>query len=163
MTVLDVVTDHHAKTLTLTAQFDAPVEQVWQLWADPRLLERWWGPPTYPASVTEHDLTVGGTVAYVMTGPAGDGVKGFWRVTAVDAPHRLQFQDEFGEPGAPAAELPVTHAAVDISAAGSGSRMVIVSTFPSTDALDQLVKMGMLEGMRAAAGQIDDLLAATAT
>lgn len=162
MTVLDVVADRDAKTLTLTAQFAATVEQVWQLWADPRLLERWWGPPTYPASVKEHDLSVGGIVAYVMTGPAGDEAKGFWRVTAVDAPHTLEFEDEFGEPGAPAVELPVTHAAVDISDTGSGTRMVIVSTFPSADALDQLVKMGMLEGMRAAAGQIDDLLAATA-
>lgn len=158
MTVLDVTTDREAKTLTLTAQFAVPVEQVWQLWADPRLLERWWGPPTYPASVKEHDLTVGGTVAYVMTGPAGDEAKGFWRITTVDAPHMLEFDDLFGEPGAPA-DLPVTHATVRITDTGSGTRMVIVSTFPSADALDQLVEMGMLDGMRAAAGQIDDLLA----
>ena len=77
----------------------------------------------------------------------------------MDAPHRLEFEDEFGEPGAPAVDLPVTYAAVDISATGSATRMVIVSTFPSADALDQLVEMGMLGGMRAAAGQIDDLLA----
>ncbi len=45
-----------ARTMTLEAEFDASPERVWQLWADPRQLERWWGPPTYPATVTTHDL-----------------------------------------------------------------------------------------------------------
>jgi len=160
--VLDVVPDRDAKTLTVTAEYDAPVEQVWQLWADPRLLERWWGPPTYPAAVGDHDLRPGGTVAYVMTGPEGDQAKGFWRVTAVDAPRALEFDDLFGEPDAPAADLPVTRASVTLTPTGSGTRMVIVSSFATTEALDQLVGMGMLEGLRQAVGQIDDLLATTA-
>ena len=37
-------------TLTITAEFNAPVTRVWELWENPRLLERWWGPPTYPAT-----------------------------------------------------------------------------------------------------------------
>ena len=158
MTVLDVVPDRDAQTLTLTSEYDAPPERVWQLWADPRLLERWWGPPTYPATVRDHDLRPGGIVAYVMTGPQGDEAKGFWRVTAVDAPHSLEFDDLFGEPDAPAADLPVTHASVTLTPTGSGTRMVMVSSFPTPEALDQLVEMGMLEGLREAAGQIDDLL-----
>jgi len=160
MTVLDVVPDRDAKTLTLTAEYDAPVERVWQLWADPRLLERWWGPPTYPAKVSEHDLRPGGTVVYVMTGPEGDEAKGFWRVTAVDPPHSLAFDDLFGVPDAPAADLPVTRAVVTLTPTGSGTRMVMVSSFPTSEALDQLVEMGMLEGLRQAVGQIDALLTA---
>jgi len=160
MTVLDVVPDRDARTLTVTAEYDAPVERVWQLWTDPRLLERWWGPPTYPAKVRDHDLRPGGTVVYVMTGPEGDEAKGFWRVTAVDAPHSLEFDDLFGEPDAPVAGLPVTHVSVTLTPTGSGTRMVMLSSFPTTEALDQLVEMGMLEGLRQAVGQIDDLLAA---
>ena len=59
MTVTAVQKDPEALTLTLTAEFDAPPERVWELWADPRQLERWWGPPTYPATFTAHDLTPG--------------------------------------------------------------------------------------------------------
>ena len=52
--------DSEGLTLTLIADFDGvPVEQVWELWADPRQLERWWGPPTYPATMEQHDLTPG--------------------------------------------------------------------------------------------------------
>jgi len=51
MTVTSVDKDLDDLTLTLTADFDAPIERVWELWADPRKLERWWGPPEYPATV----------------------------------------------------------------------------------------------------------------
>lgn len=70
MTVINVEKDAAKATMIVTSEFDAPVDHVWQLWADPRLLERWWGPPTYPATVTEHNLTPGGKVKYFMTGPA---------------------------------------------------------------------------------------------
>jgi len=70
MTVTNVDVNTDAKTLT--ARFDASVEQVWQLWANPRKLEQWWGPPTYPATMVEHDLTEGGRVTYFMTSPEGD-------------------------------------------------------------------------------------------
>ena len=61
MTVTNVTRTPTPCTMTITAEFDAPVERVWQLWADPRQLERWWGPPTYPATVVDHDLAAGGT------------------------------------------------------------------------------------------------------
>ena len=67
MTVISVVKDADARTLTITARFAAPIARVWQVWSDPRQLERWWGPPGYPATVTEHDLAPGGTVAYAIT------------------------------------------------------------------------------------------------
>jgi uncharacterized protein YndB with AHSA1/START domain len=56
MTVTGIRKDPGSRTMTLDAEFDAAPERVWQLWADPRQLERWWGPPTYPATVDRHDL-----------------------------------------------------------------------------------------------------------
>lgn len=71
MTITSVQKDTEDLSMTLAAEFDAPTERVWQLWDDPRQLERWWGPPTYPATVTSHDLRPGGRVEYHMTGPEG--------------------------------------------------------------------------------------------
>src|SRR5664280_2396703 len=120
MTVISVVPDQQAHTLTLTAQYAAPVEDVWQLWADPRQLERWWGPPTYPATVLDHDLSVGGRVRYVMTGPEGDQHAGWWRIAAVAAPTGLEFDDGFGDPDAPSPSLPVSRTRDTISDVGGG-------------------------------------------
>ena len=86
MTVTAVRKDPDTLTMTLTAEFDASPERVWQLWADPRQLERWWGPPTYPATFTAHDLAPGSHVEYHMTGPSGDQPHGFWDVVEADPP-----------------------------------------------------------------------------
>ena len=77
MTVTSVDRDVQRRTLTIAARYSAPVERVWQVWADPRQLERWWGPPTYPATVLDHDLTPGGTVTYYMTSPEGEKFAGY--------------------------------------------------------------------------------------
>ena len=160
MTVISVDKDAAARTMRITAEYQAPVERVWQLWSDPRLLERWWGPPTYPATFDTHDLTVGGKVAYHMTGPEGDQPRGWWNVLAVEPPHRLELEDGFADDtGAPNPNMPTMHMRVDISAIDKGARMSITTTFPSDAAMEQLLTMGMDEGMSAAVGQIDAILA----
>ncbi len=165
MTVTDVRQDTAARTLTLTATYPATPERVWQMWADPRLLERWWGPPLYPATVVEHDLTPGGRVAYFMTGPEGDRHHGWWRVIAVDPPRSLTFEDGFADDdGAANPDLPVTTTLVTIAADDDGAtRMSVESSFTTLEAMEQLIAMGVVEGMTAAMNQIDDLLAGAAT
>jgi uncharacterized protein YndB with AHSA1/START domain len=161
MTVTAVRKDTQALTLTAIAEFDASADRVWQLWADPRQLERWWGPPTYPATVDSHDLRPGGRVDYHMTGPTGDQPRGYWEVDEVEPPRRLTFHDGFAnDDGTRNEELPITIARVSIEEIGTGrTRMTIVSTFPSAEAMEQLQAMGMEEGLTEAIGQIDAILA----
>lgn len=161
MTVKDVKKDPATLTMVVTAEFDAPVERVWQLFADPRQLERWWGPPDYPATVVDHDLAPGGTVTYFMTGPEGDKYGGWWRILAVDAPHSLELQDGFADDtGAPNPDMPTTTMRVVLTEKGGVTQMVMTSTFPSLEAMEQLISMGVEEGLRAAMGQMDAILAA---
>ena len=161
MPVTDVRKDTDKLTLTITSEFDATVERAWQLWADPRQLERWWGPPTYPATVVDHELVPGGAVNYFMTGPEGDKHGGWWRIVAVDAPHSLVFEDGFADDsGRPNPDMPTTSSTVTLSQRdGGGTRMVITAKFPSAEAMQQMVQMGMEEGLREAVGQIDAILA----
>jgi uncharacterized protein YndB with AHSA1/START domain len=160
MTVTDVTRDRANRTLTLTAEYPAAPQQVWQLWADPRLLERWWGPPTYPATVVQHDLRPGGKVTYFMTSPEGERFHGYWTVQTVEAPRALEFEDGFADAeGTPSDTMPTSQSRVSIQAADAGStRMVITAIFPSDEAMDQLIQMGMEEGLRLAVGQTDELL-----
>jgi uncharacterized protein YndB with AHSA1/START domain/pimeloyl-ACP methyl ester carboxylesterase len=161
MTVTAVRKDPRALTMTIDAEFDAPPERVWQLWADPRQLERWWGPPTYPATFTSHDLAPGGRVQYHMTGPEGDQPHGYWDIVEVDPPRSLVFRDGFADDdGSPTTESPLTTARVTIEELGGGrTRMSIRSLFPSTEAMEQVLALGMEEGLKQAVGQIDAILA----
>ena len=161
MTVTAVRKDPQGLTMTIDAEFDAPPERVWQLWADPRQLERWWGPPTYPATVTSHDLAPGGRVEYHMTGPEGDQPRGYWDIVEADPPRSLLFRDGFANAdGSPNTDLPGTTARVTITELGGGrTRMSIQSQFPSTESMEQVLALGMEEGLKQAVGQIDAILA----
>ena len=132
---------------------------------NPRLLERWWGPPTYPATVLDHDLTAGATVSYVMTGPEGDQSRAWWHVLAVDAPHHLEFEDGFADDtGNPNPDMPTTKSRVALQEQADGTiRMTIETRFPSDEAMAQMISMGMEEGVTAALAQIDGLLRAEVT
>jgi uncharacterized protein YndB with AHSA1/START domain len=161
MSVTTVDTDYDNLTLTLIADFEAPIDRVWELWSDPRKLERWWGPPGYPATFERHDLTPGGEATYLMTGPDGDTSRGMWRVTAVDEPTSLEFTDAFADGDwAPVADMPTHSVRVELTERDGGTRMEMRSTFESREDMDQLVGMGMVEGLRQAVGQADALLAA---
>ena len=59
MPVTDVNKDLDALTMTITTEFDADAERLWELWSDPRQLERWWSPPSHSSTFVEHELTVG--------------------------------------------------------------------------------------------------------
>lgn len=161
MSNIDIQKHPETHSMTVASEWPAPIEQVWQLWADPRKLERWWGPPMYPATVTQHDLQPGGKVKYYMTSPEGDRYGGYWLVGEVDAPNRFTFLDGFADAeGNVNDELPATQTVVTFTDLGGGiTRMVMESTFPSLEAMEQMVAMGMEEGLRGAMGQIGSILA----
>jgi uncharacterized protein YndB with AHSA1/START domain len=161
MTVTAVRKDPTTLTMTVDAEFDASPNRVWELWADPRQLERWWGPPTYPATVTAHDLRSGGRVEYHMTGPEGDQPRGYWEILEADAPTRLVFRDGFANAdGTPNSDMPMNNVGVTIREVGGGrTRMSIESRFHDAAAMEQLLAMGMEQGLVEAVGQIDAILA----
>ena len=165
MTVTAVRKNAETLTMTLDAAFDASPERVWQLWADPRQLERWWGPPTDPATVTAHDLRSGGRVEYHMTGPEGDPSRGYWEVVEAEAPRRLVFRDGFADAdGRPNSDMPLNEVRVMISEVSGGqTQMSIESVFPDAAAMEQLLAMGMEDGLKEAVGQIDAILAEDVT
>jgi uncharacterized protein YndB with AHSA1/START domain len=160
MPVVSTTKDEGALTLTLVAEYDVSPERVWQLWADPRQLERWWGPPTWPATFEQHDFTVGGEATYYMTGPDGEKARGWWRFLALDEPRSMEMEDGFSDDaGAPNPDMPTMRMRADIEATDKGSRMTVTTYFRSAAEMKQLVEMGMVEGIIGAVGQIDSLLA----
>ena len=161
MPIVRVDKDLENHTMTVVAEYDAPVERVWRLYADPRQLERFWGPPTWPATVVDHDLSPGGRVTYFMTGPDGEKSAGYWDVLEVEAPRRFVVEDGFADDtGKPNPDLPTTRMELELDERGDGgTTMTVISTFASTAAMTQMLEMGMEDGMRQAMGQIDGVLA----
>ena len=95
-----------------------------------------------------------------MTGPEGEKSAGYWDVLEVEAPRRFVVNDGFADhTGQPNPDLPTTRMEFELAErAGGGTTMTVFSTFASTDAMKQMIEMGMEEGMREAMGQIDGIL-----
>lgn len=160
MPVTDVRQDLDNRTLTITADFAAPVERVWQVYADPRQLEKVWGPPTHPATVVDHDLRPGGRVNYYMTSPEGEKFAGLWNVETVDEPTNFSFEDAFADLDFnPAPGLPVSRSAFSFAAHDGGTRATYVSTYESAEAMQKVLDMGMVDGATSSINQIDGLIA----
>jgi uncharacterized protein YndB with AHSA1/START domain len=159
MPVLDVEKDPEAKTMKVVAEFAAPVERVWALYADPRKLERHWGPPGWPATFVEHALVPGSRSHYFMAGPDGEEAHGVWNVVAVDEPRSFEVEDAFADAdGVPDEAMGWTRMSARFEPVAVGTRLELVSTFQSAEQLQQMVEMGMEEGLKQAMSQIDDLL-----
>lgn len=161
MPVTAITKDVETRTITITAQFAAPVERVWGIYADPRQLERVWGPPTHPATFVHHDLSVGGRMTYYMTSPEGEKFAGWWLVTAVDEPHSFGFDDGFAdEEMRPVDSMPVSHSVYTFEPHDGGTRAIFTAVYDSAEDLEKVLEMGMEEGATLAINQIDALLAA---
>lgn len=160
MPITSVDTDPQALTLTVVADFIVPVRRLWDAYLDPRQIERFWGPPTYPAVFERHDGFVGGLSKYCMTGPEGDRSCGYWEWTALQEGRSFEVHDGFaGEDGEPNNDLPSMRMVFTFQETALGSRLTTTTHFNTLEELEQLQAMGMMEGMSAAMGQIDDVLA----
>lgn len=161
MPVTDVTTDIDTRTITITAQFAAPPERVWAVYADPRQLEKVWGPPEFPATVVEHDLSPGGRMTYYMTSPEGERFGGWWEITEVDRPRSFRFRDGFADADLqPLPEMPVSENTYTFEALEGGTRAVFTSVYATAESLQQVLEMGVEEGATSAINQIDGVLAA---
>lgn len=147
-------------TMTITADFDVSVRRLWDAYADPRQLEKFWGPPGWPATFTRHDFMPGGRSDYYMTGPDGEKAYGYWQFTAMDPPRSFEVRDGFRTAdGSTDTGLPSIDMVISFAETPTGSRLVVTSHFHTAEELQQLTEMGMEEGMRAAVSQIDDVVA----
>lgn len=156
MPITDVTTDTDALTLTVVADFTVPVRRLWDAYLDPRQIERFWGPPEYPATFHRHDAFPGGLSNYYMTGPEGDRSRGYWEWVSIDEPRSFEVRDGFShDDGTPNAEMPSMRMVFDFAETALGSRLTTTTHFNSLEELEQLQGMGMVEGMSAAMGQID--------
>jgi uncharacterized protein YndB with AHSA1/START domain len=155
MPITSVSKDAATLSLTVVADFPVPQRRLWDAYADPRQLERFWGPPTWPSTFTRHDFKVGGRAEYFMTGPNGEKWSGSWRFTAVNPISSFEAydgEDNVDDPYGPASMT------FTFETTPTGSRMTCVTRFLSVEAMEQTAS-GMEEGFRAAMPQLDAVLA----
>ena len=161
MSVTSVEKDPEALTMTVVAELEADVERAWQLWADPRQFEKWWGPPGYPVTVLDHELRSGGTITFSME--VGDDQRhdSTWEVLLAEPPHRLELRDaDVDDDGRPNDGNAMTVMVVTFAEGDGGRTLMAVRThFDSLAGMEEVLAGGVEEGMCMVIEQIDAVLA----
>jgi uncharacterized protein YndB with AHSA1/START domain len=158
MTLITSRRNAEEESMTLVAEFEAAPERVWNVWEDPRKLERWWGPEPYPATFTRYEFEAGGQCRYYMTGPEDFLHRGWWRIDVLDEPRRIEFvQGLSGDDGEPLLDRGSVGGVITFEPIATGTRMTVLVRFGSVELMEQLA-VGMEQGMSIAIGQIDALL-----
>lgn len=159
MPLSSITKDAATLTLTVVGDYPVPQQRLWDAFADPRQLERFWGPPAFPATFTRHDFKVGGRAEYYLALPEGQKWHGAWRFTAVDPIRSFAACD--GDDNAGDENMPASMTFA-FASTPAGSRATIVTHFSSIEAMEQTIP-GMEEGLRAAMPQLDVVLAEAST
>ena len=138
MPVTSVDRDLDRLTLTITAEFPVPVRRLWDEYVDPRQLEKFWGPPTWPATFTRHDVFPGGRSDYYMTGPDGSRACGYWEYLSVDECRSFEVLDGFShDDGRPNTDLPTREAMGQIEAVVTDDATFAADTGTQSQLLDE--------------------------
>jgi len=117
--------------------------------------------PLFPGAVETLDaLDRAGWILGIATGKGRRGLLATLESHGIAGRFAILQTSDSG-PGKPNPDMPEMTMVLTIEATDGGSRMTVEARFPSAEVMQQLLEMGMEEGIRAAAGQIDDLLAET--
>ncbi len=149
------------KQITVTREFDAPVNEVWEAWTDSKLLDEWWAPKPWKAETKSMDFREGGVWLYAMVGP--DGTKQWCKVDyKTIEPHKNftgydAFVDEAGKIND---SFPRMFWQVSFTPTAKGTTVHVLITFDSEKDLNKILEMGFAEGFTAAHGNLDALLKA---
>lgn len=158
MPVIDIQSDPENLTIVVTADLAAPVERVWNAYTNPRQLERFWGPPGWPATFEQFDFTVGGRALYSMTGPRGETSSGAWEFIEIEPRTSFVVIDAFVDDAGVPLDGGQSRMSFTFEPSAEGTRMTSTAHFATHESLEQAVEMGMIEGTRLAMSQLDAVL-----
>lgn len=166
----DVTVTKNAETKELVVEYTAngPKEKVWKAYADKEWFEKWWGPEGWETTTKEFDFRPGGKVHYGMK--CVDEAQGDWfgqtswgvmDIQSVDEGESFTYVDYFSdENGTLNQELPALTVTNTFIEEDGHTRIVSTSKADSMEQIEELIKMGMIEGFSSQLTKLDTLMSA---
>lgn len=155
----DFVADKKNNTITVTREFDAERQMVWDCYTKSELLDRWFAPKPFTTKTKSMDFSEGGHWHYAMVDPEGNE---YWcrmdyeTINPIDAYTGLDgFSDESG-----AINPDLPRATWDAQFKDKGERTVVETLvqYGSLKDLETVIGMGMEEGLKSTLERLDELL-----
>src|SRR5262245_7551614 len=155
--LFDFTLDKPSKTVVVNAEFEAPLDLVWDAYTKPELLDQWWAPKPYSSRTKVMDFTVGGRRFYAMVGPDGSEGWAVQKYTSITPKSNFKFFNAFADEDENL-QLPGSDWDLNFSE-HNGTTKVSVSIYnESMERMEKLIEMGFQEGIMATFKSLEDLL-----
>ena len=155
----EIHTDFDKFTFQAKRKFDAPLHQLWQAYTEPELIDQWWAPKPWKAETKSMDFRPDGKWHYDMVGPDGE------RHSAVQIFSEIEPEDYFAgidafadEHGEIKGDMPVAKWKNAFVEEDGKTTVIAEALYPSKDALQTVIDMGMEQGLSKAHDNLDELL-----
>ena len=149
----------NGNTLTVERSFNAPLELVWRAWTEADLLDQWWAPKPWKSETSHMDFKEGGYRLYAMVGPEEERHLGRTDYLSIHVHQQFSGDDSFCDAeGNINPEFPVAKFKNQFEAVSGKTSVIVTTQYASEEHLQQVIQMGMKEGLTMAFDSLDHVL-----
>lgn len=156
-------TQYKETDIVITREFAAPRQLVWDVWTQPKHIEKWFGPKEWNTRVESLDFRVGGRSTYVMAGPDGIEHRFGGEFKEIVPIEKIVSTDEWGEgieESMKGVDLPqgmiVTALFDDL---GQRTKLTLITSHPTLEEKKKHEEMGVVDGWNSSFEKMDEYLA----
>lgn len=151
--------DMPSRRLTIRRDFNAPKSLVWDCYTKADLLDRWFAPDPFVAKTKSMSFQDGGHWLFAMVAPDGDEHWVRFDYETITPKDGYRAQDAFCDAqGVINRDLPISTWEVTFKEHSPRTRVQIICTYETPEALQQVIDMGMQQGLEAALDALERLL-----
>ncbi|MBV6639593.1 MAG: SRPBCC domain-containing protein [Cyclobacteriaceae bacterium] len=155
----DFLVDKEKNTITVKREFAANRALIWDCYTKSELLNEWFAPEPFTTKTKSMDFSEGGHWHYAMVDPEGTEYWGWTTYTKIQPIDFYDTQDAFSDSeGNVNKDLPQAEWHVEFADKGNNTLVVTTVQYDSLEALDQVINMGMKDGMTSTLERLDKLL-----
>ena len=149
--------------IVITREFAAPRQLVWDVWTQPKHIEKWFGPKGFTTRVESHDFNVGGKAKYVMVGPDGGEYPGAGVFKEIVPIEKIVTTDEFGEgfeESHPDMDLPKGMISTFLfDDLGEKTQLTLIVDHPTVEDRKKHEAMGVVDGWNSSLDKLNEYIA----
>lgn len=155
---MEFIIDKPTKTVTITKEFDAPRDLVWDAYTKPEILDQWWAPKPLTSETRAMDFKVGGRRFYAMVMPDGEKRWSVQEYKSITPKTNFKFYNTFADENENR-ELPGSDWDFNFTEE-SGKTTVHISIYnESLERLERMAASGFKEGTEGQLSNLENLLA----
>jgi uncharacterized protein YndB with AHSA1/START domain len=154
-----ITKDLKHKSITVTREFDAPVEKVWKAFTASEMLDKWWGPQPWRAETKTMNFKPGGYWLYAMVSPENQRQWGRFNYLAIKQFEKIEVEDLFcDENGKVTSDLPASKGDIVFSKTKNGTRVSFKAIYKKESDVEKIIAMGFEEGISICFDQLENLV-----